>query len=656
MSRHATKLPALPALLAAALLAAGCGGRNSPATTPATSPTPAGGDPSRGPQGSGDNIRRIFAQVNGKEYDFSNRNGVSWTPQELPDDLGPQAFNLDIRFYSPDGPLQERDFLTVTTRADGDSTQTYGHIRLQFCRYETFTVTVTTRPSSTYAGQRLRLSFTVGGNENGVDATAPRPHWCGYKPEKKERLHEVAVHFPDYYRQFDDLNTRTGISWTPKELPTNLAGPFVLNIQFLGTWPGPREFRTVTTRADGTTTIGTGHIRPEFCDYERFEVTAATPGDDTYAEKTTRLVFTVGGNENGVDATAPRPNWCGGEPEPPEPEPTTPGPVGVPGGLKVVAIGTDFIEFGWDAVEGATGYEIQMSLEEDDFRSVTSATMRTTAHRFPVAPETTGYARVRAFAGERRSNWSRTATGTSMAAPLVLDTPEPRVSTAFHSYIEWSWRRVENAIGYQVRVADSLDGLADAATQITTDTRFGLHVGPESEWFLQVRAAAGTLSAPVMSDWSDVVMGESGPAPPPFAVSMSPPNAADDRRCSGQAFCEDAKPDSDPTATAQPNQEMTVTVSSHFPATVWPRWIESEPSPSNPDGGPAIRASLSPGESHPLRYVLWPILRSKLENEGAVFVFFELDSDGDPHGDPLYITCGLLRCSAAASSPPARPR
>ena len=52
-----------------------------------------------------------------------------------------------------------------------------------------------------------------------------------------------------------------------------------------------------------------------------------------------------------------------------------------------------------------------MSLTPGDFSSVNAATLTGTRYRFPVAAETTAYARVRAVAGNLVSDWSEVVAG-----------------------------------------------------------------------------------------------------------------------------------------------------------------------------------------------------------------------------------------------------
>ena len=329
----------------------------------------------------------------------------------------------------------------------------------------------------------------------------------------------------------------------------------------------------------------------------------------------------------------------------PTPAPPTPAPVGVPGGLKVTATGPEFLEFGWEAVEGATGYEIQLSLKADDFMAVETATVTTTMHRFTVPAETTGYARVRANEGDRQSEWSETAMGLSEAAPLTLAVPVPTMSDSGPDFIEWSWEPVADAAAYEVQVAATADGLAAATAERIETTTHRVAADPETEMFLRVRAVAGTEASPAASDWSRPVAGRSEVARSPFVVSMTPPGARVDPECSGQAFCPDSETDPK-KAMASPNSRMEV--SSSHPVRVTPQFVEGASGLSLPAGA----------EQTPFGRVTWTALQSVVAREGATFRFDRLvvgaAQGASSAADTVYITCGPFRCSeAAAAQPPA---
>ena len=347
------------------------------------------------------------------------------------------------------------------------------------------------------------------------------------------------------------------------------------------------------------------------------------------------------GDDSSTTAPAPAPA--------PPPAPAAPAPVGVPGGLKVTASGHDFLEFGWEAVEGATGYEIQLSLKDGDFSSVSTATVTTTMHRFTVKPETAGYARVRAHEGERQGEWSATATGTSAAAPIppvTLMAPVPEVSGSGADFIEWSWEPVADALRYEVRVAATEEGLDAASPETVEETMYRVTAEPETEMLIRVRAVAGTAESPIVSDWSDAVSGMSDAAPRPFVVGMTPPEAGADRDCSGQALCPDDGTDPE-KALASVNPMMLV--SSSHRARIRPLFVEGAP-------GVTVEA----GEAlTPFAYADWSLLQRTAVDEGAVFEFRKITGgagqEATPTGAAMHITCGPFRCSAPAAEAPAAP-
>ena len=327
-------------------------------------------------------------------------------------------------------------------------------------------------------------------------------------------------------------------------------------------------------------------------------------------------------------------------PTQPAPDPT----LDAPGGLRVSATGSDYLEFSWNAVEGASNYEIQLSLTAGNFGSVTTATVTGTMHRFAVAASTTAHARVRAMASGVRSGWSDAVSGTTMAAPLMLTAPMPEVSGTGPDYIEWSWSAVEDALAYDVQVAATAAGLSSAEMTRVARTTHRVTADPLQTMYIRVRAAAGTTSSPVVSDWSDAVAGRSLAAPGVFTVRMTPPAAASDSACSGQVFCPDSGTDPG-TAMATVNTRMTVTSSQ--PARITPMFLT---------GTPAAR--IVAGDSRAFTYLVWSALQADIVRDGVTFRFDRTAGAGQqptPTGETMYITCGPFRCSDAAEEVPPAP-
>ena len=128
----------------------------------------------------------------------------------------------------------------------------------------------------------------------------------------------------------------------------------------------------------------------------------------------------------------------GGSPPAPPPAPTTPAPPpapepppppeppAAPTALRVTAFGADFIEWSWNAVMGAEGYEVQFSTDRTftDADEVIERTAEQISYRKESLPAgTNGFLRVRAFVAadpERVPGiWSETSDGTT--DPLVRE-------------------------------------------------------------------------------------------------------------------------------------------------------------------------------------------------------------------------------------------
>ena len=214
---------------------------------------------------------------------------------------------------------------------------------------------------------------------------------------------------------------------------------------------------------------------------------------------------------------------------PPPPEP--PEPPAVPTGLQVSSSGDDFIEWSWDAVEGADGYEVQFSPDEmfdSGDEIIPRAADQTSYRREPLPVGSSAFLRVRSRAGtgedRLESEWSIHVTGMTTAPPPPPP-PEPpavptglQVSSSGEDFIEWTWDEVEGADGYEVQFSpdemfDSGDEIIPRAADQTSYRREPLPVG--SSAFLRVRSRAGTGEDRLESEWSTHVTGMTTAPPPP---------------------------------------------------------------------------------------------------------------------------------------------
>ena len=207
---------------------------------------------------------------------------------------------------------------------------------------------------------------------------------------------------------------------------------------------------------------------------------------------------------------------------PPATPPPAPQPPNAPANLRVSAAGEDFVEWSWDAVAGAAGYEVQFSLDAEftDADEVIDTAGGTTYRRGALAPATSVFLRVRAYAetaGERlRSGWT-VALPAMTLAPSPPDAPANlRVSGSGEDFVEWRWNAVAGAAGYEVQFR--LDGeFTDGGEVIDTSVqtvyrRGGLPAGTSA--FLRVRAYAVVGELRLRSGWT-VALPAMTPAPSP---------------------------------------------------------------------------------------------------------------------------------------------
>ena len=217
-------------------------------------------------------------------------------------------------------------------------------------------------------------------------------------------------------------------------------------------------------------------------------------------------------------------------PPPPPPTPTpppTPEPTGpaVPTGLKSSG-GAGYIEWTWNTVEGAFGYQGQFSTDAQFTDADQSVLIIAPATSHRVHDQATGYFRVRSGAGTSQadlqfSDWSDAVSGTAGPAPTPTPTPTTtplstpgnvRTSSRQNSAITVAWDGVDDAEAYEVQQQAAGAGSwssascsgADNQVTVTECVASGLDRG--TAYGFRVRAvpdAADTDLAP--SAWSSAV-------------------------------------------------------------------------------------------------------------------------------------------------------
>ena len=183
--------------------------------------------------------------------------------------------------------------------------------------------------------------------------------------------------------------------------------------------------------------------------------------------------------------------------------PDAPVPPAAPMGLSISATGADYIEWSWEAVDGATGYHVQFSTDEGMLADSEAMAVEGTSHRQSgLAEGSTGYLRVRAVADDLAGMWTAHLTGMTGMTPT---TPMNLMATATGDSITWTWDEVDGADGYQIQY--SADGVFTGSTE-TMDaegnsyTKDGLTAGTSA--FLRVRATSGGTGVAEMlsSSWT----------------------------------------------------------------------------------------------------------------------------------------------------------
>ena len=228
------------------------------------------------------------------------------------------------------------------------------------------------------------------------------------------------------------------------------------------------------------------------------------------------------------------------------------------------------------------------------------------------------------------------------ATPTGLHVDETTETT-----IEYHWNAVEGAIGYAVQI--SMDEMFDADDQIVPTVETHIEVGPlppMTSVYVRVAAAAGTLEAPILSDWSTHVTGMTAMPPPP-----PPPPAAPDVMVMF-SLSEDADSphflvadDDDDEATAMASVNTEIMVESNSTAVITPMFV---------DGATGVSVDAMAGNM-PFTYVSWSLMQSAVLSDGATFMVQRTtvgaNQEMEPTGDVAYVTCGPFECVDGMDAP-----
>ena len=340
-------------------------------------------------------------------------------------------------------------------------------------------------------------------------------------------------------------------------------------------------------------------------------------------------------------------------PPPPPPAPEAPA---TPTGLTAES-GEGSITWSWDAVEGADGYAVQVSMDEmfDDM-DATTYTTETTHSVGDLGYGETRYARVASTSGTGddmlTSMWTTHTTGMSAAAPppppppMAPAAPTGLTAESGDGSITWSWDAVEGADGYAVQVSmDEMFG--DEETTYTMETTHSVgDLGYAATRYARVASTSGEGDGMLMSGWTTHVTGASAMAPPP-----PPPPAPDPVEVTFSLSDDADSPhfvvadDDDDEATAMASVNTEIMVESNTSAVITPMFV---------DDANAVSVSAGSGNT-PFTYVDWEMLQSDVLDGSATFMVQRTtvgaNQEMEPTGDVAYVTCGPFACQDGADAP-----
>ena len=366
----------------------------------------------------------------------------------------------------------------------------------------------------------------------------------------------------------------------------------------------------------------------------------------------------------GDDAPATTPAPAPPPPPPPAPEPEpepppAPEAPATPTGFHVDTTQTS-LTWHWNAVEGAIGYAVQVSMDEmfdaDDTITPTAETSFTVAD---LPPQTTLYGRVAAAAGTLEapilSAWTTHVTGTTdmppppPPPPMAPATPTGLMAEEGEGSITWSWDAVEGADGYAVQV--SADEMFDDMDE-TTYTMETMHTVSDLDYgetrFARVASTSGEGEDMLMSMFTTHVTGmsmaepppEPPPAPDPVEVTFMVPDD-DDFKGSPYPLVPDESKDKE-KAMATVNEKIMV--ESNTGAIITPMFVEG-----------ANGVTVMEGENMPFARVSWSLLQSAVVSDGATFMIqratIGANQEMEPSGDVAYVTCGPFECMEGMDAP-----
>ncbi len=195
--------------------------------------------------------------------------------------------------------------------------------------------------------------------------------------------------------------------------------------------------------------------------------------------------------------------------------------VGVPSGVKAATASSTSVKVSWNAVAGASGYEVYRATSSNGTYSKLGE-VTTTSRKCPgLKPGTTYYFKVRAFIelnGKKTySQYSSVVSATpKLSAPASL-----RVTARTTTSVTIAWNAVTGAEGYEVYRATSANGTYSKLGEVTTTSRKCPGLNSGKKYYFKVRAYVVVDGAKKYSAYSTVVDAVTRIATPTVKIASS---------------------------------------------------------------------------------------------------------------------------------------
>ena len=195
--------------------------------------------------------------------------------------------------------------------------------------------------------------------------------------------------------------------------------------------------------------------------------------------------------------------------------------VGKPSGVKAVSASANSVKVSWNAVSGATGYQVWRGTSSNG--TFTSLGTVTTTSKVSTALTTgkTYYYKVRAYKEVNGTKKFGEYSAVVSAVPKPAAPTGVKAVSASATSIKVSWSAVSGATGYEVYRCTTADGTYSKLGYVTTTSRNCGSLKTGKTYYFKVRAYAEVNGTKIYSNYSTVVNAAPKPAAPTGVKAVS---------------------------------------------------------------------------------------------------------------------------------------